>query len=582
MEPLVIDHDRAPSFDTSAPLLNVGITQKAMRKLAKKLKLKAAIQATLGAPAYRAVRKRALYAEKLATRVQLAARQQMLQRAVTRSPNAVKHDGFYWGQTAGIRPDEMRRYNFELVARILDAADIEWWIVRAEAGVRYVLGIRRQDSSRTITAFSQATLSQPTYLTTPVASSLTAPLSQAGQVSQIRESDVWRIGQLTMVRNTSLRYGMRFGCDLEVWDVVPGAHPEVTAPRENRAARTMSMTEFQLEKTTTEGRGVLRPAVLGRTMLDDITFPIDVVYTWVDGDDPSWIATKQEHEAEAAGVEYHPEANHIARFRSRDELRYSLRSLEMYAPWIRNVYLVTSGQVPTWLDLTHPKIKLIRHDEIYDDQSSLPTFNSNSIISRLHHIDGLSEHYIYMNDDVFLGKPILPDEFFYPNGIARVSISNNRRPFGKSSALDEPHFNLTRNIRNLLDDEFGTTISRAIKHTPHPQLRSVHKEMEQKFLETYKATWASKFRHHSDIVADQMHHYYAQLIGRAVPTRLSYSYINILDDSYRGVMTNALRDRNRYTLCLNDSPVEGATPLDDMEVTQFLNEYFPIPSTYEK
>ncbi len=553
-----------------------------MRKLAKKLKLKTAIKATFGEPAYRAVRKKALRAENFATKVHITSRQRALQRGMTPGLNAVKLDGLYWGQVDGLRPEEMRRQNFELVSSVLTAAGLEWWVVRADAGLRYVLGIRREDAARALKALSKETLESPTYLTMPLDSPLVAPLSQAGQVSQIRASEVWRIAQLTVVTNTSLRYGLRFGCDVEVWEVSPGGRPEVTAPRENRAARTMSLAEFQLEETIVHDKSVLQPAVFGRVMLDDITFPIDVVYTWVDGEDPTWIESKRQHEAAAAGVEYHPEANHIARFRSRDELRYSLRSLEMYAPWVRNIYLVTSGQVPAWLDLSHPKIKLIRHDEIYADQSSLPTFNSNSIISRLHHIDGLSEHYIYMNDDVFLGKPILPEEFFYPSGIARVSVSNNRRPFGKSSAIDEPHFNLTRNIRNLLAKEFGVTISRAIKHTPHPQLRSVHQEMERKFIETYQATWASKFRHHSDIVADQMHHYYAQLTGSAVATRISYSYINVLDDSYRGVMTNALRDRNRYTLCLNDSPVEGATPLDDAEVTQFLMAYFPIPSTYEK
>ena len=40
-----------------------------------------------------------------------------------------------------------------------------------------------------------------------------------------------------------------------------------------------------------------------------------------------------------------------SRYRDNNELRYSLRSLAKFAPWIRHVYIVTNGQIPYWLDL---------------------------------------------------------------------------------------------------------------------------------------------------------------------------------------------------------------------------------------
>ena len=100
------------------------------------------------------------------------------------------------------------------------------------------------------------------------------------------------------------------------------------------------------------------------------------------------------------------------RFFDNDELKYSMRSLEKYAPWIRNVYLVTNGQVPSWLNLTHPKVKLVTHADIFLNKSHLPTFSSPAIESHLHRIKGLSKRFIYFNDDVLLGKKIYPDEFF--------------------------------------------------------------------------------------------------------------------------------------------------------------------------
>ena len=95
----------------------------------------------------------------------------------------------------------------------------------------------------------------------------------------------------------------------------------------------------------------------------------------------------------------------------------------MYASWVRTIYLVTDGQVPHWLDTGHPRIRLVDHRQIFRDQSALPVFNSHAIESQLHHIDGLAEHYLYLNDDMFFGRPVEPELFFHGNGIAKFFVS---------------------------------------------------------------------------------------------------------------------------------------------------------------
>ena len=91
--------------------------------------------------------------------------------------------------------------------------------------------------------------------------------------------------------------------------------------------------------------------------------------------------------------------------------RYSLRSLEVNAPWIRNVFIVTNGQIPSWLDTSNPRVKVVTHSEIYRDKTALPTFSSPSIELNLHHIPTLSDYFIYLNDDVFFGSPVFPSDF---------------------------------------------------------------------------------------------------------------------------------------------------------------------------
>lgn len=134
--------------------------------------------------------------------------------------------------------------------------------------------------------------------------------------------------------------------------------------------------------------------------------PIDIVVTWVDGNDPEW----QRKKAEYTGVQV-KEGNTDARYRDWGTLKYWFRGIEKYAPWVRYVHFVTDNQKPDWLNLNHPKLKWVKHTD-YIPEQYLPTFNSHVIEWNLHRIEGLSEHFIYFNDDVFMIKDTQPSDFF--------------------------------------------------------------------------------------------------------------------------------------------------------------------------
>src|SRR5690606_13050857 len=148
--------------------------------------------------------------------------------------------------------------------------------------------------------------------------------------------------------------------------------------------------------------------------------PVDVVYTWVDSADPAW---REAHRRYSQEYEAHnPSADNAERYIDREELRYSLRALWLFAPFVRHIYLVTADQRPSWL-VDHPKLTVVSHREIFPDPSVLPTFNSHAIESCLHRIPGLSEHFLYLNDDVFLGREARPEDFFTLAGLAKVRLS---------------------------------------------------------------------------------------------------------------------------------------------------------------
>lgn len=130
--------------------------------------------------------------------------------------------------------------------------------------------------------------------------------------------------------------------------------------------------------------------------------PIDLVYTWVNGSD------EQFRESIA---QFSPVVDE-SRYNDKNELKYSLRSVEKYAPWIRHIYIVTNGQIPNWLDVLNPRISIVTHDEICPPElrsEILPTFSSFAIETLLHRIPNLSQRFIYFNDDVFLGAPLYLD-----------------------------------------------------------------------------------------------------------------------------------------------------------------------------
>lgn len=136
---------------------------------------------------------------------------------------------------------------------------------------------------------------------------------------------------------------------------------------------------------------------------------IDFVVLWVDPSDKKWQASRKKYEQEIMGADYID--NRTARYRDWDNFQYWFRGVEKFAPWVNKVHLVTCGHVPKWLNLSHPKLHVVRHED-FMPKGALPTFNSNAIELCMHKIPGLSEQFVAFNDDVFIIKPVKPTDFF--------------------------------------------------------------------------------------------------------------------------------------------------------------------------
>lgn len=141
-----------------------------------------------------------------------------------------------------------------------------------------------------------------------------------------------------------------------------------------------------------------------------MTEKIDFVVLWVDGADPDWRKQRMLFRPESLN-----NGTSDNRYRDWGLMRYWFRGIERFAPWVNKIFFVTNGQVPSWLNTDHPKLRLVNHRE-YIPEEYLPTFNSNVIELWIHRIPDLSEKFVLFNDDMFLINEVKPIDFF-KNGL---------------------------------------------------------------------------------------------------------------------------------------------------------------------
>lgn len=310
-----------------------------------------------------------------------------------------------------------------------------------------------------------------------------------------------------------------------------------------------------------------------------VTEPVDVVYTWVDGQDPAWQARKAEAFKQVTGHLPHDAATQ-ARFESRDELRYSLRSLEMYANWINHIWIVTDQQRPDWLH-EDERLTVVDHREIFADTATLPVFNSHAIESQLHHIPGLAERYLYFNDDMLLASPVRPEAFFHGNRIHRFFVSPALIDVGGHDRADHAVTSAAKNNRSFVEREFGAAITNKLRHTPQASSRSLMEEFEARHPEMFADLTRSRFRRPTDhALTSSLAQYYGYVNQRAVPGVIANGYVDLVSPHAEFQLEQWLRNRDRACICINDSGADAAHV--DGFLHRFFENYYPLPSRWEK
>ncbi|HEY0642082.1 MAG TPA: stealth conserved region 3 domain-containing protein [Nocardioides sp.] len=364
---------------------------------------------------------------------------------------------------------------------------------------------------------------------------------------------------------------------VQFWEESPGG--DLFAPDLNRYGDRVPPGT---PRTTIEVDGVTVPTLetMALPTVDDCRFDVDVVYTWVDGDDEAWLAARDER-ITALGGTPSARAGGAQRYRSRDELRYSMRSLHLFAPWVRRIHLVTAGQVPSWLDASHEKVRVVDHRDILP-ASALPTFSSHAIETRLHAVPDLADHFVYVNDDVFLGRPRRKEHFFTPGGQFAAFVADHRA-VGLPGTDDRPYLTAALNNRRVLADAFGVVLTHTMMHSPHPQRRTTLEEIAARFPDEVERTTNAPFRSETDLsMLSSFAQSYGLITGQAFRAGAHHGYVD-LGHQQLPVQLKQMLNRNRDFFCIADNMLAAFDEeRADALLHEFLEEYFPIPAPWEK
>jgi hypothetical protein len=475
------------------------------------------------------------------------------------------------------------------IRRVLEDSEIPYLLVRGSNG-NPVIAVDRTCRKQLAAAFATAYANEPFYAKSIDPATLRdggkpskkadadAQLLADGTFASQKKASVFRLYRPRIEPIGRLRYGPETAVQLELWRF---GEDEILAPVENALMRRWLPRSEALEDTV-EMFGQTWPTLqnMFADLASDVTFDIDMVFSWVDG---SSIEFQRARAKRMQNYVVGDGDDSEARFRQINELKYALRSVYMFAPWVRRIFIVTDSPRPEWL-AEHPAVTLVRSEDHFEDTSVLPTHNSHAVEAQLHHIDGLAEHFLYSNDDMFFGRPISPDIFFSPGGVTKFVEAATRIGLGDSDPSRSGFENAARVNRRLLRERFGKVTTRHLEHSAAPMRKSVLNELQAEFPEDFRRTAASRFRSATDIsVTNSLYHYYALMTGRAVvQTNARVKYIETTLKSALPSMERLLKRRDQDMFCLND----GSKPEISVEkrteaVTEFLEHYFPFAAPWE-
>ena len=321
---------------------------------------------------------------------------------------------------------------------------------------------------------------------------------------------------------------------------------------------------------------------------------IDVVITWVDGEDPrhrakreNFLTKKKEHKRKDIAGE--------TRFNQVGEIYYCIASIIKYASWVNKIYIVTDEQNPYadefvkrfFPDSTIP-VEVVDHKVIFKGyEQYLPTFNSLTITSMLWRIPGLSEHFILFNDDIILQKEAKVEDFYidgksvlygYWHRSWTTKISLALQTVGRRIVGKKPLLSFKRMMLNAANILQAPRIIR-LRHSPHTFRKSVFQEFFEAHPEWLIHNIQYRFRNKTQYSSAELYYLLAISQDKAVLPLLRGKDAFISPSRYSNEETKKRLDEFASTpdiFCFCVNSLDQANPESIDIVTEWMGEVIGI------
>lgn len=334
---------------------------------------------------------------------------------------------------------------------------------------------------------------------------------------------------------------------------------------------------------------------------------IDVVIMWVDGSDPEWKKEKDLY----SSVNSTKKDDNVYRYRDWNNLQYIFRGIEEFMPWVNKIHFVTAGHTPKWLDISNPRLNIVRHSD-YMSAEYYPTFSANPIEINLHRIKNLAEKFILFNDDTFVVRPLRSTIFFTRKGIPRDQVApivltskmindvmphiflnnnaliNQAFPSGPESILAwvkilSPRNGLASSLRSLVLLPFmlKSILPPYVPHLPSPFLKQTYRKVWEHYPIELDKISRNKFRSTSD-VNQYLFKQWQIVSGDFDPINLTKisRYIEASSKKLPNLQ-RALSDKKCKLICINDVAIEKNFNKTKLKINKLLNFHLPNKSSFE-
>lgn len=305
--------------------------------------------------------------------------------------------------------------------------------------------------------------------------------------------------------------------------------------------------------------------------------PIDFVFPYVDNADENWINQYKDY-CTSHNIKYDLDD---VRYRNYDTLKYLLRGIDKCLPWIRNIYIIVEqeSQVPDWLNKDN--VKIVYHKDIIPEKF-LPTYNSGTIEMYLKNISGLSEYFIYGNDDMFPITPMTKSDFFDEDGLPKLMVKKYQ--MGENWRPNTYQF-MVLNSNYIAYDDLGlqrekNTIVRW-NHTITPMRKSTWERLFGKYKERIENS-CSVFRRPKNITQELVNSWHFLSNNYSKDYTLKANYIGVKDIENQNALKQKIEDFQ--VVCINDGNIEQETlPFEEVKkiILNTFEELFPEKSKYE-